>query len=285
MLDIKRKLEELITIYSLEKELVDIYVEGPTDKFIIDNYCEYKDLEKIVIEIDTIELSATQDIFPDLNLQSNKDKLIALSRILNENNISSNVKCIADRDFDGILSPLEKNKHIRYTDFSCIESYFVCKKYIEKITQVGIRNFPHSTELIINEISKVLYGLFIMRMINKKFVLTHKFPKIENNMSVNRQTGLCEFDFKNYLEIYINTNKIKPLKHDILDFIENISSKMKEDIRYNMNGHDFIEVLFNYINKVKNTANFRLENFEKALYLAIQPNHFDEYKLFKELCV
>jgi len=40
MLDIKRKLDEIIAIYSLEEEIVDIYVEGPTDKFILDNYYE-----------------------------------------------------------------------------------------------------------------------------------------------------------------------------------------------------------------------------------------------------
>jgi hypothetical protein len=50
-----------------------------------------------------------------------------------------------------------------------------------------------------------------------------------------------------------------------------------------MNGHDFMEVLFNYINKIKNTPNFRLENFERAMLLAIQPNYLEDHSLFQGL--
>ena len=41
MLDIKRNIDEIIAIYTLEKDIVDIYVEGITDKLIIENYFEY----------------------------------------------------------------------------------------------------------------------------------------------------------------------------------------------------------------------------------------------------
>lgn len=283
MLDLKRKLDEIIAIYSLEDELVDIYVEGPTDKFIIENYCEYKKIGNTVIEIDTIDLSSIQEEFDDLNLKSNKDKLIALSRILAKNETKSNVSCVVDRDFDGIIKELENNNHLIYTDYSCIESYLVCKKHIEKITTIGIRNFPYQSEFIINEISKVLCGLFILRMINHEFKLNHNFPRIDNNMHINRATGLCSFDFDNYLEIYITTNRLIGLKKEILEFVQKVTNILDPDIRFNMNGHDFIEVLFNYINKVKNTPNFRFENFERALLLAVQPNYLDEYNLFKEL--
>lgn len=283
MLDVKRKLEEIIAIYSLEDELIDIYVEGPTDKFIIENYLEYKQLDKTVIEIDTIDLTETQIEFNDLNLKSNKDKLIALSRVLNQNYISSKVKCIVDRDFDGILNALEQNPFLCYTDYACIESYLLCKKHIEKMVKIGIRNFPHQTEIIIEEISKILYGLFVLRMVNKKFDLTFKPPKLDNNMPVNKSTGICNFNFNDYINTYINTNKLNSIRKDILAFIEDITKTIPADIRFSMNGHDFIEVLFNYINKIKNTPNFNLQNFEKALFLAVQPNHLEEYLLFQEL--
>lgn len=283
MLDIKRKLEELITIYSLEEELIDIYVEGPTDRFIIENFIDYKKIDKSVIEIDTIDLSETQELFPDLDLRSNKDKLISLSRILSKSNIQSDVKCIVDRDFDGILNPLTVNNHLHYTDYSCIESYIFCKKHIEKIIKIGIVNFPHHTEIVISEISKVLKGLFLIRMVNKKFGFNFAFPKIENNITIDKKTGLCKFDFYNFIEIYINVNKLREQKKEIIDFIEEISKDLNEDIRFNMNGHDFIEILFNYINKIKNTSNFRFENFEKAIYLSIQPNFLEDYELFKTI--
>lgn len=283
MLDIKRKLDELLAIYTFEEDIVDIYVEGPTDKFIIENYIDYRKVDKSVIEIDTIDLSQTQETFTDLDLRSNKDKLIALSRILSVNNIQCDIKCVVDRDFDGILNELCVNDYIYYTDYSCIESYILCKRHIEKILKVGITNFPHDPEIIINEISKVLNGLFLLRMVNKKFSLNFAFPKIENNISIDKKTGICKFNFNNYLDLYINVNKLRDQKDEILNFIKEVSNIQEHDIRFNMNGHDFIEVLFNYVNKIKNTANFRIDNFERAIYLSIQPNFLENYQLFQNL--
>ena len=283
MLDIKRKLDELIAIYLFEDQLLDIYVEGPTDKFIFENYCEYKNLNKSIIEIDNIDLSELAEFYPELNLKSNKDKLIALSRTLEKNQIKSNVKCIVDKDFDGILQPFEINNFLFYTDYSCVESYLFCKKHIEKLTKIGIKNFPHETETIITEVSKVLLGLFILRMINKKFNFNFAFPKIENNIQVNKSTGICNFQFENYLEIYIKSNKLISKKAEIQKFVNDISLELDTDYRFNMNGHDFIEVLYNYINKIKNTANFKLSNFENALFLTVQPNYLEDYNLFKIL--
>lgn len=280
---LKRKLEELIAIYSLEDELEDVYVEGPTDRFILENYFEHKKPIMLFYEIDDIEIYEHQEQFPDLDLRSHKDKLIALSRILSKINIESRVACIVDRDFDDILQPLESNAHLYYTDYSCMEAYFFCKSYILKFTKIGIRNFPHSPEVIISEVGKVLRSLFIMRMVNKHFSYSFSFPKIENHMPVVRATGVCGFNFENYLETYINLNRLKADKESIFKFIDEISGKLSEDPRFNMNGHDFVEVLYSYINKIKNTPNFKQDNFEKALFLSIQPNYFDDYHLFMSL--
>jgi hypothetical protein len=283
MLDIKRKPEEIIAMYSIDNELFDVYVEGPTDKLIIENYLEYKKLNKTVIEIDTIDFLETQIEFNDLQLKSNKDKLIALSRILSQNKINAKIKCIVDRDFDGIFNSLETNSFLFYTDYACIESYLLCKKHLKKIFEIGIRNFPHQIEKILKEISKVLFGLFILRLVKIKFELDCKIPKINNIIIVNKGTGICNFNLNQFIEIYINTNRLTHLREDIHSYIRSASKLFPKDIRYCMNGHDFMEVLFNYINKIKNTPNFRLENFERAMLLAIQPNYLEDHSLFQGL--
>jgi len=283
MLEHKRELEELIAIYILEGNMLDLYVEGPTDKFIIDNYLDYKRKNKSVIEIDDVNFSSIKEKYKDLNLYSNKDKLIALSRILSENKITTRVKCIVDRDFDGLLNNIEQNEFLLYTDFSCLESYFYCKEHIDKLLSFGIRNYPIETDFVINQIGNVLYGIFKLRLINKHFSFNFTKPKIESNTPVNKKTGVCDFNFTNYLNIFIKSNNISDRAEEIEHFLQVIEEKIDSDIRYNLNGHDFVEVLFNYINKTKNTANFRLENFERTFYLAVQPNHLDRYVLFETL--
>lgn len=281
MLDEKRTLDEVVAIYSLEHDINDIYVEGPTDKFILTNFCEYKKVDKNVIEIDDIDLRELQPKYLDLNLMSNKDKLIALSRELSSYLPNTNVKCIVDRDFDGILYEISTNNNLLYTDFSCMESYILNEKQLKKLMEFGIKNFPHSAEKLISEISKILLAQFLMRMLNKHFDFNFKLPNIEKNISINKKTGVCSFDFSSYLETFINVNKVRDRKGEILTFIAKYEGFSEKDIRHTMNGHDFINMLFLYINNVKNTVNFRIENFERTVYLSVQPHYLDEYPLFK----
>ena len=283
MLEHKRELAELIAIYLFEDELLDIYVEGPTDKFILENYLNYKNREKSVVEIDDIDLSSIFEKYDDLDLRSNKDKLIALSRILTENEIVTKVKCLVDRDFDGILNDLEINDFLLYTEYCCLESYFFCREHIDKLLKFGIKNFPIQTDFVIEQVGNVLSGIFRIRMIKKHFGLNFSIPRIDNNTPVDKKTGICSFDFANYLNTFINSNNLGNRRAEIETFLQEIEGRIIDDVRSQLNGHDFIEVLFNYINKTKNTVNFRIENFERAFYLAVQPNHLDKYELFETL--
>ncbi len=283
MLEHKRELDELLAIYLLEEDIFDLYVEGPTDKFIIENYLDYKRKEKSVIEIDDIDFSPLREKYQDLNLYSNKDKLIALSRILSENEIFTKVKCIVDRDFDGIINDIEQNDFLLYTDYSCLESYFYCREHINKLLVFGIKNYPIDTDFVLEQIGNVLCGIFKLRIINKHFGFNFTRPKIENNTPVNKKTGVCDFIFSDYLNVFINSNNIRDRRDEIEAFLNDIEGKIDRDVRYQLNGHDFIEVLFNYINKTKNTVNFKFENFERTFYLSAQPNHLEQYGLFEIL--
>lgn len=279
MKDNTRTIDELISLYTFECELYDFYVEGITDKLIFENYNSYKKGKVKIVEIDTLDFTGIE--FSDLDLKSNKNKLVALSRILVKNTITSNVHCLIDKDFDGILNTIESNQHLMRTDFSCIESYFLCKEIIQKFIDVGIRNFPHSTDSILKEIGTVLRGLFIIRLTKVKFDLNSNLLRIENNLSINKTTGKIIFNLDDYISKFILANNLKKDEEKILNFIKEINKKLDIDIRNTMNGHDFIEILFLYINKVKSSTGFRLETFERAFLLSLQPNHFEDYPLFK----
>ena len=283
MSDLKRSIDEMLSIYLLEKDFIDLYVEGPTDKSIIENFFEYKGKEVKVIEIDTLDFSDYSDAINDLDLRSNKNKLIVLSRLLLENKIRTDINCVVDRDFDGILNEIEENEYLLYTGYSCMESYVFTEVSIKKILDVGIRNFPFNSRQVFKEISGVVFFLFIMRIVNEKFDFNCTFPKIENNLTANRTTGVFNFDANSYLEKFINTNKLTSKSKIIKDYIIEVKSLLTNDKRFYMNGHDFILILFHYINKIKNTPNFKIDTFERAVYLSIQPNHLDAYNLFQKI--
>ena len=278
MKEYNRTIDELVAMYTFEKELFDCYVEGISDKFVIENYVCYKNINVKAIEVDSIDFSNVE--FQDLDFKSNKDKLILLSRILSKNLIVSDVYCLIDRDFDGMLLPIETNVHLLRTDYSCMESYFMARDIIHKFIDIGIRDFPFHTDFIIEEIGKVLRYLFIVRLVKLKFNLNYPLLKIDNNLNINKKDGIINFNLDDYLSKFIIANNLKKYKIDIEEFVNEIMGKIDPDARNTMNGHDFIEVLFLYINKIKSSTGFKLQTFERAFQLSLQPNYFDQYPFF-----
>lgn len=60
----RRRLEELIARYELEPSLCDIYVEGLTDKFLIQWFLDKLGIDNYAIyEIDTVEIPALSICF------------------------------------------------------------------------------------------------------------------------------------------------------------------------------------------------------------------------------
>jgi hypothetical protein len=279
MLDNSRTIDELISLYTFENELVDFYVEGITDKLILDNYNLYKNSCTKIIEIETLDFGGVD--FKELDFKSNKDKLILLSRILSANAIKSKVHCLTDKDFDGIINIPEKNKHLLQTDFCCMESYFFCRKTVQKFIEICIRDFPFQTDHIIEEIGRVLRCLFIIRFVNFKLKLNCANLKIDGNLNVKKVDGTIGFNFDDYLNKYIIANNLSKDKQKILDSVAEIIDKLDNDNRNTMNGHDFIEVLYLYINKIKSSTGFKLATFERAFLVSNQPDYFEEYPLFK----
>lgn len=276
-----RTINELISLYTLESDIIDFYVEGINDKFLIDSYVDYKKLEIKTIEIG--ELDFTGIDFQELDFKSNKDKVILLTRILSEYKISSNVKCLIDTDLDGILKAIESNDYLVQTDYCCMESYYYCEKILGRFIEVGIREFSFKADFILNEIAKVLRGLFMIRLIKLKFNFNCNLLKIENNLVINKDNGKIEFNFEDYLSKFIIANGLTSHKSEILEFITEINERVDSEIKNTMNGHDFIEVLFLFVNKIKSSLGFKFVPFERAFLLSLQPNHFDGYPLFDSL--
>ncbi len=83
-MDYKKTLDEIITLYQLEPSLTDIYVEGILDKGIILWFLnKTSKLHVNVYTIDLIEIPLTTITKYNLNVDSNRSKLIILASELN----------------------------------------------------------------------------------------------------------------------------------------------------------------------------------------------------------
>ena len=184
----------------------------------------------------------------------------------------------------GVGNPLQVlNNILLKTDFSCLESYLFCEPVIEKFLKIGIGNFPFPTKFILTELSKVLKSLFCLRLLRELKFRSAQLLTIDGNLSINKQEGTINFDEIDYLEKFINKNSLADKKVKIFKDYNELKAKLNLEIRHYINGHDFLDIFFLYINKIKNTPKYKEENFSRTLFLTCESSMVEEFPLFKSL--
>lgn len=280
---LKKNINEIIALYSLEKSLNDIYVEGVSDKVFLDNFLKNKNCNRKVVIIDIVDFKELpKDYFEDLDMTSNRNKALILSKLLNETIPTTNVRCIVDKDFEDFIRSIS-NPLLMLTDFSCLESYLFCEEVFEKFLAIGIGDFPFPSKFILNQLSNVLKPLFCLRLLRELYFPYAKLINFDGNLLIDRITGRINFNQTNYLDKFIMRNGLSNNKQEIVKQYEEIFQELNLGIQHHLNGHDFIEIFFLYVNKIKNTPNYRIENFYKALFLTAETPMLEKYPLFRKI--
>jgi hypothetical protein len=283
MEDLRKKHKEILALYKLEKDIKDVYVEGNSDRVFINNYLRNKNCLKTVVTIDIIDFSELNvEDHPELKLHSNKGKLLILSKLLDEQLPSTNVRCVVDKDFDDYIKSISNNKLLR-TDFSCIESYIFCEEVLDKFLEIGIRSFPVNAKHVISELSNVLKSLFCLRLLREMNFRDAELVIIDSNLNINKSDAKINFDEYDYLNKFIIKNGLAKEKENVIEKYNKLKQELNMEIRHYIHGHDFLTVLFLYVNKIKNTPKFKEDNFERTLFLTVETAMIENYKLFKDL--
>ncbi|MCE7059208.1 hypothetical protein [Dyadobacter sp. CY343] len=278
--NLKRTVEEILTLYSLEPTIKDIYVEGPMDKSIIDLFVGVYSIECNVYEIDS-SIDFSELMSKDPLLGSNRNKLISFASQLTSATSSQNILCIIDKDFDDFISGGTYNQFLLRSDYSCIEAYVFNEEIIGKILKIGFSNFPLEANQVIEELAKVLPPLFFLRClreIDADFKPT-ALLKIDNAFSASRG-GIITFDLKDYVERFCHKNAISNRSEYVIKEVRKMLENYQGDVRNSIHGHDFANTFFRYVNSVKNTQQFKDSSFEKTLFIALEMSTLTKYELF-----
>jgi hypothetical protein len=285
MKDIKKTHKEIIALYKLENSMRDIYVEGNSDKVFIENFLRAKQQRRKVILIEIVDFSGIEpDYLEGLDMDSNKNKVLVLSKLIADKVPNTSVRCIVDRDFDEYVHTIDNNKLFR-TDFSCLESYLYCEAVIDKFAEMGIGEFPFASKFVLNQLQTVLKSLFCLRLLRELNFKPAKLVEISNNLVINKSKGTIGFNEDEYLEKFILKNSLATKRQDIRQKYFELKGRLNLEIRHHMNGHDFLEILFLYINKIKNTQNYRQENFCRSIFLTVEPQMVENYSLFRKIAI
>lgn len=247
--EIRRTLDELVTRYELEPELCDIYVEGKTDKLLIEWFLDQKEHQGFVVyEIDTVEIPA-QLLFEQGLKDNNRSHVIALALYIQEKLLETplHLICIADKDFDLLFGKEYQCDLLLFTDYSCLEMYLFNEVVLDKCLRLGLRLPQPEAGEILNQVSKVLEDLFLIRATNEALGLNMTWLKNFGDCCKLNKKNQIKFDSKSFITKYLNSNSNRSQESGFITKLEELRAKELIEIRYKIHGHDFTELLCWYI--------------------------------------
>lgn len=287
----KRTINELIARYEFEPTLKDIYVEGNTDKNLIEWFLTANNLKDITVyEISSVEvpftliqeLSNSQNIFLEDN---HRGRVITLAYTLDGNtarDLTENVACIADADFNHLLERNYSCRLLLFTEYAAIEMYLFDEQLVDKFLNLFIRNFPHSGSTILPAFELILRDLFFLRAANQELKLGAS--QLDFGICCTANGINVQINFDNYVYRYLNGSSLMSRRNEVLEKIEVYKGKRIEEARQTMHGHDFVNLLYWYVNQIKRPRRDYDKNwFSRGLFACLEVGKLEDKPLFAEL--
>ena len=245
----RRTIYELVTMYELEPELRDIFVEGPRDRVLYSWYlqkCGYSDVE--VSEINSIEITRETLEAYDLG-NGNRARLIALAHELDSEftSILRFVRCVADSDYDFLLDSHRHANHLLYTDYTSVDMYTYDDELLRKVLRLGFNRLEMQVKELLDSITPILIETFIVRAANEKLKWGMSLPEFTRCCKV--QGSRIVFDKDVYVTRCLNKNKRRSESTTFNRVREELKAVHLDDFRKSIIGNDYFELLGWYLRK------------------------------------
>lgn len=279
----QRTVDEVVQLHNLEPHLKTIYVEGVSDKLLIERFNEYKDINDVeVIEINSIDFrDEYNDAECPCELKYNcKNKVIYLSQKLESTIEDPCVLCIIDRDFDLLLNHNHENCFLKYTDYNSLELYCYNKNCLRNLFTRCIRWPDAPIEDIITNLGIILRYIFHLRF----FLSQHssiKYELIDNrkDISLKKGTGEIQINQDSYSTKALAKNGLQSKKIELVAYL---SKKLSEEceMKHEIRGHDFIYYLFIYLEKIGKSLKLSQDVLDKIIWEYLDLKDLEKEQLF-----
>ena len=276
----RRNISELFFLYEVEPNIIDIFVEGPFDKAIIQFFLNEISIHNVsVYEIETIEID-DEELISLGRKANNRERAMLLSEKFDAAGINSNqLICIIDKDFCHFLGECVNTPQLLYTDFSCMEMYFFDDKIIKKFLTTFCYKNDWPCDQLLESISKYIERIYLFRLINE--ALNWQMAMFDRVICISIKDWKIIFDEDEFIKRLLNKNQ---RNNEFDEFNSNIllhEKNLLEDSRYQMHGHDFINIFSFFLKKKgvsKEIAN--ITAVSRALILTLSTSFLLQYDLF-----
>jgi len=281
----RRTLEELVVIHSVERDIHDVIVEGPSDQNIVEWFLlENGRTKSAVYEVGFFEID-TDDVL-SLGLEdNNRGRVITIAdTVAKRCGNNARITCVADRDFDKVLETEHDFPSLLITDYACMLMYTFNPRVLSKYFRFRLKGFKKPASQVIREISEALQILFAVRLAKHVLRLGLKTVKWQDCCSLESMG--VELDADEYLSRYLNKNSQHHGRDEIATQIRECRRWMTFDPRLQIKGHDFVAMLIWYVSHHPGFGAFARrteETVEGELFSCLEIKDLATEALFQDL--
>ncbi|WP_405955349.1 hypothetical protein [Streptomyces phaeochromogenes] len=283
----RRRIEEFAALYEFEPEVIDFFVEGRSDRVLIEHVLEGTGARVRVWEAGDVDIPSSLVAEIDESIGA-RGRIIALSheleKLLHDEEREYPVLCITDADFDHILQPtVPSSRFLVKTDFSCIESYYWNLKVLRKYLKLSLHEtVPFTAEDLMTRVESAMREIYLMRLAAASLALNFSWIDPASCCGDARKGG--DFDREIYLTKLLNKNSAAPMKRKIEESIDRFRTNLPEDARHLVHGHDLCKLISWLIKPHMRDRNLIAEEvISRSLACCIESADLIKYPLFARI--
>lgn len=281
--DERRSLQELAFMYEAEPELCDVYVEGRTDRVLIEHLLAGTSIR--VWEDGDVDVPS-ELVLATGNEVGCKGRIATIARELDRQfgDTELKVRCIIDADCDRVTgTTFRGSKHLRYTDFTCIEAYFWDVPHVQKYVKLGLHDtLGQTAEQLIVSLNPILRESFLLRA--GHLHIGEGWNWIDISSCVSAKKGIVAFDRDKWIAKYLHANSAWHRRTEFEKAVEFYRPRLGDDIRTCLHGHDLTKILAEVVKAtVKPNYLGQVEVVSRMLAMTIERDDAHKFSLLSEL--
>jgi len=278
-------LEALAARYELHPSFREVFVEGDGDKGLVQWFFEVNGRSDVLVyPITSVEVPLGIIEGRGLETSSRRSEVIVLALEL-ERQLTREVAvtCIADSDLEWILPRRYDSKFLMYTDYTSMEMYAASPGLVQKLVRIVAPSLNCSGELVLAAISDVLQLLFSMRATSHHLRFGLHWISFEKLFTLDGSR--LNFDDEEFLARYLNTKGKRKEAARFEETMAELRGRFRDDARFQMRGHDFLEVLTWYLKKqsVRSCRDLTDEMTRRILFAQLTAEELLQNVLFRGL--
>lgn len=279
---LRRTVEEWVTYFELESSIFHIFVEGATDRWVLESLISTLRLNSVsVVTAEEVEISlASVEVTPFNG--GNRARLRAFCDLIENvrKKEIDNVRCIIDEDCDTILPITLSSKYIWRTDYANLFISFARVDLIQHMIHA-----VYGRELSAEDFDEVVRAckfLFAVRVI--RYSRAPEARDVDAGASLRMISDKILFDEVDYIRRFVLRNHLVGIEQELLLEAVSLQHRFRGDARRYMNFDDFMRMLYAALHRRRFLrAGTSREELMRVYRAMLSPERMQEVPLFRKV--